>query len=138
LAPGTYIFTGDYSSDNMVVSFLVNNHELITGQPTHGVFEYQYSTPVTITSSNPSVKLAVTVWNSFQTGAITPYTFNNGVANVTLTETPGYSQNAANPTGFILAGSLTAVPLPASAWSGLGLLGLIGAARLRSRKALEV
>ena len=39
-----------------------------------------------------------------------------------------------NPTGFILGGTATLVPLPPTAWMGLASLGALGLLRLRKRR----
>jgi hypothetical protein len=112
VADGPYLVAAQFTSDNMVTSITLNGTPL-TFDAQNGVYSFQNIFNVGGQSNvvDPLV-LQVVVYNEFEVSGTT---------------------NTNNPTGLILAGDVTLVPLPAAAWAGLALLGGLGVKRRFAR-----
>jgi hypothetical protein len=116
------LFSAQFASDNRVDGVYANG--VAIGFTQTGGPEFTYKTDSgaisgTVIDGSNMVTLQFIVENTY-------YLANGSVANPTE-----------NPTGLVAAGTLTtvgaSVPLPPAVYGGLGLLGTIGAAKLRRR-----
>jgi len=116
--PGMYQLAGEFSADNIVVDILFNGVSIggdypIT--PNEHDREYLFAHDLDVMTTTPS-SLSFVVYNEDFT-------------------------NPRNPVGLVFDGQLemvqapVPVPLPAAAWGGMGLMGLIAVGRKLRRKA---
>jgi len=109
LPAGTYALNAAFTSDNMVASFKLNGIELLPAPQTD---TYSFKKTFNVAGQGTS-----------------PLTLDVEVINSPL------GGSASNPTGLIVSGNVTAVPLPAAAWAGMGLLGALGSFKVLRRRA---
>lgn len=127
-----YLLSGVMSSDNLIDSFKVNGVEQLTGNV--GPTVYSFQTLWTVPSSSAVAPLiSITVYNEAKYGpAGTPpldpfgLPYDDGVNPIGGTD---------NPTGLLVSGTATLVPLPAAVWAGLVLLGGLGVKQVRRSRA---
>lgn len=112
VADGLYEVAAQFTSDNLVTSITLNGSPLAFDAQ-NGVYSFQniFNVGGQGNVTDPLV-LQVIVYNEFE------------VSGKTSTN---------NPTGLILAGDVTLVPLPAAVWAGLALLGGLGIKRRLTR-----
>ncbi len=119
LDPGVYELDAKFSSDNAITKIMLGNVTLFEASVVNGgeglaipnnVYSFKYIFAVSGAANSPSA-LEFTVFNGLPQG------------------TP-----ADNPSGLIVAGTVTAVPVPAAAWAGMALLGGLGAIRAIRRR----
>jgi hypothetical protein len=107
----TIVLKGQWATDNQGVNIDVD------GIPTGNTIPYEYG-------SGP---YSFETWTTFT--LIAPVTKGTNSIDFILNNEP-YSGDPQNPTALRVEFTSVAIPLPASVWAGLGLIGSIGAFRL--------
>jgi hypothetical protein len=104
VTPGRYLIAGEFNSDNGVSEIAVNGDSIFSSSVERGEFQSTMFIPAGASGSASGGNLIMRV----------------------VTENLSSPDVGENPTGFILSGTATLVPLPAAAWGGLALLGGMG------------
>lgn len=126
IAGKQYEVAGKFTSDNLIDSFTVNGSQVLSGYtgPTEQSFKFVYTVPTSVGIA--PLTILARIYNE-STVANAQGTFG------TLPTGPNAPGSTSNPTGFILTGTVTLVPLPPAAFAGLGLMGACGVMSLVRR-----
>ena len=111
LGGGSWLLSGEYTSDNVVVDILFNGSSIFTGDTTPADPTAQFTTAVVLEDN-------VTNPVGTGSGSLLEFVVRND------TDSP-------SPSGFIVQGEAAAVPTPSAALAGLGLLGIVAMRRRR-------